>query len=558
MFKYTSKRSIKTLHTRIYNGNQLSTRQNFLTHISLLDKILNSTNSNKFILYAGKYKRLPQFINSSDNVRIGNFVRDMINSLQMDQASDLRKQMNPSEKLGKIGLELFIDCHKNNITPLSTALTCSLMNHYHKYPCKEYLDNMVYYLREVQKVLKKNKKMLNDRNSIDNLINNLCPIHKDAQTVKEVLNLIDYQLYSDDVVRITRGKKMFDEIDLSKGWKYPCGISNTNNAYLRSLDIPSKKLVSINEKSLVMIYDGNLNESDKILPTLHYATKIKKSVLCIITGDISGDALTSIIINNNKNNRNSNPSRAIILKYNSKEHNDIILQENLDFINFLKMPLGVGSIYSPDFSEYVPSSASANQFYGSIESIKATLDESFLYNSQSSSIDPNTNTSLQNTVTISIGGETELEIDQRRMFLDNIMNNMLCHGFSEGFVPSMGVSLVKTIPYLDQQPVDSQMMKASKNAVIESLTIHMANSIKHTYAFDKYHQAKLISETINNSDFNQAYFDKSCNMIQNGFLEPWNKIDQCIDNVIGFLKLITSCDVVISKYFENPKKRGDR
>lgn len=85
----TSIRTVKTLHTPVYDGKQFVTRQYLLHHIALLDKVLNATSYNKSILYTGKYKKLPQLITSQDSVRVNNVVRDMLESLQMDEAFDL-------------------------------------------------------------------------------------------------------------------------------------------------------------------------------------------------------------------------------------------------------------------------------------------------------------------------------------------------------------------------------------------------------------------------------------------------------------------------------------
>ena len=226
------------------------------------------------------------------------------------------------------------------------------------------------------------------------LIDKLAFTQQDATTMKNVMDQLNYELPSDDIVRVVRGNTMEDTIDLSKGWKYRAGVLDTNEPYLRSLQIDKKKLVTVSESSLVLIFDGTLRDADKIQPSLHYATKQKQSLLLIVNGDVTGDALAAITINNNKNNRNGNPSKTIILKYFDKDHDNISLQENYDLVKFCQLPQGLGSIYSPKFSEYVPSSASANLFFGSMEAIKATTGECFLYNPSAALDDEIKNLSL--------------------------------------------------------------------------------------------------------------------------------------------------------------------
>lgn len=548
-------RSIKTLHTPTHFTNA-NVRSQLVSKIELLDEILSRSSYDRGVLYTPKYKRIPQLITSSDTIRTNRMIRDFVDNITMDQALDMRKQKNAEEKLGKIGLELFLECNKNLVTVLSTSLATTLMRGHNRYADEEgFLKSLTKDMEHVKAFLKRNKVMIKNPSDVDMLVDRLAFTTKDADTIKTVLRGLNYQLFSDDIVRVVRGKTTSDEVDLSKGWKYPAGILDTNEAYLRSIDLNKQNLISLNEPSIVLIHDGTLRDSDKILPTLHYAAKQKKPVVLIVNGDVTGDALTSIIINNNKNKRQSNPSRTIILKYFKRNHNNLALQENHDFVKFCQLPQGFGSIYSPAFSEFVPSSASAKLFYGTIDSIKATTGECFLYNPESAHRDVE-NDALRTTLTLNVGGESEFEIDQRRSSLDNILNDILCNGLSEGFVPSYGVSLTKAANYLRLQPLEPTLIaRATRNIVLESLSIPMDQALKNKFDSRAFERAEYISATMALENFKDAQMPSGLqDMISNGYLEPWNKIDQCISNVMSFMKLITSCKAFVTNVFEKPKK----
>lgn len=548
-----SVRSVKTLHTPIYDGRQLATRQYLLNDIAILDNVLNSTSHNKSILYTSKYKRLPLMISGNDSVRVNQFVRELSDSMQLSETLNQQRQRDPAKKLGKIGLQLFMSCHDNNITPLSTSLTCNLMKHYNRYPYKETVEGICESIAQVREIIDQNKIILDEPRDIDKLVDKLAKTTRDAETIKRVLSILDYQLYSDDVVRVVRGRKTYDEVEVAEGWKYPCGVMNTDEAYLRSLELPTNKIVSINKESLVVVFDGTLREADKILPSLHYASKQGKSLVVVVSGECVGDALTAITINNNKNKRQGVDCRTVILRYIEKDHNNTRLEENLDFIQFLKLPRALGSIYSPKFSECVPSSASAPEFYGVIESLKATTGEAFLYNSQEPEEEIN-NDALRTTLTVKVGGDSEFEIDQRRAELDHIANDVLCHGLADGWVPTLGVALAKSIPYLKISDREDQK-RVGTEAVTESLTLPLEHAMSNLFYFNKFKAAQLIGQTITEPEFTTAYLEEPTCMRQAGLLEPWNKVDKCLSNVANFIKLLSSCDVLIAKFFDKPKKK---
>ncbi|SCU91631.1 LAFA_0F04896g1_1 [Lachancea sp. 'fantastica'] len=542
-------RGVKTLHTPVYNGLDLKSRQDMLFHIRLLEKVMMSSSYDKSLLYAGKYKKVPQLISGADPVRIGYVLKEFSTSLQQQEAENPAIQRNSTAKLGKIGLQLFTDCHKDNVTVLGITLSRALAERYNQIPHLEMYEGLKSALTKVRSYLERNRIMVDKRSEIDVLVQKLCSNEQDASAIRKVLKALDYKLVSDDVVRVTRGRRTEDELKISNGWKYPGGIIDSNEPYLRSLRIPKNKLVTVNAKMLVLVHDGELREANNVLPALHYATKQGKSIVLVVNGECKGDALAAITIHNNKNARQNINSQAIVMKYSPRDHDGVSLQENTDFLEFLRLPHGLGSVYSPKFSEYVPSSASASRFFGSLESLKATTGEAFLYN-------PGTeieNNALRTTITLQVGGQSELEIDHRRAELDHIINNVLCHGLAQGWIPSHGVALAKSIHQLkDVTKKDPSFL--GHQAVIETLTNPIENALTNKYGIHRFEAATSIAQTIQDPNFHTAYLPEKESVLEKGILEPWSTVDRALGGVSSFLKLIASCDVLVTRYFDKPRK----
>ncbi|CAI4059676.1 hypothetical protein SUVZ_04G2560 [Saccharomyces uvarum] len=559
---YRTRCTIKTLHTPVYRMKNLQVLRDILSGIKLLDKIISSSSYNKTLIYEPKYKSRPQVVSSQDTMRLQNVLREFLDSLQIDEATNTELQLDSSRKLGKVGLQLFLDCTRDNLTLNSTSLTSSLLEYYFKYPKKEVVSGIKIGLRYIRGFLEQNKIMVKGQNDIDALVDQFTMSSLDSQSVKNVLRAVNYQLFSDDIVRVINGNKTYDEIDVSKGWKYPAGILDTNEAYLRSLELPNKKLVSVDKKMLVLVYDGTLRDANKILPTITYARNLKKFVLLIVKGDCTGDALTSITINNNRNKRENNESRTIIMKYSNKANKNLALQENHDFVKFLRLPCGYDSIYSPEYSTLVPSKMCADKYYGSVESMKATTGEAFLYNSIDfeSSQNEASQSFLQQTVTLKIGGHNEIEIDQRRNTLENFLNNSLCHGLAKGFIPSHGISLLKAVPGLSRLKANEPdfMTKLGIDAVLSAVVLPSEVAFKNAYGYNHHEISNLIAEAINENSFQLAKFSSTSKLVDTtkaGSIEPWNKMDSCLANIATFIKLLTSCNTIVTCIYEKPEKR---
>ena len=320
-------------------------------------------------------------------------------------------------------------------------------------------------------------------------------------------------------------------------------------------------IFSIDKEMLVLVYDGTLRDANKILPTVTHARNLRKSVLLVVNGDCTGDALTSITINNNRNRREKNESRIVIVKYSEKANGHLRLQENHDFIKFLRLPCGYDSIYSPEYSSLVPSKMCADKYYGTVESIKATTGETFLYNSIDFKSIPNRapQSFLHKTVTLSIGGHNEIEIDQRRNTLDNFLNKVLCHGLANGFIPSYGVSLLKAVPGLNKLKANESncMIKMGIDAVLSAAVLPAEVAFKNAYGYNHYEINNLIADAINETSFQQVRFSpnsRPVDMTKSGSLEPWNKMDSCLASVKAFIELLTSCNTIVTCIYDKPKR----
>ncbi|AMD21600.1 HFL256Wp [Eremothecium sinecaudum] len=539
-------RGLKTLFTTIHDAKSLTTRQHLLHNIQLLDRALNEATHNKTLLFESKYNHRPLLLSSKDTIRLENAMREFVESLQLTQGYNQHLQLDSKQKLGKIGLELFMECHKGKISPIASALSLGLISIYNRHPSKQTLEAITSSVRKARDFIKANKVNLTSREEIDSLVDSLSLSLVDSVAVKKVLATLDYKPFSMDTVRVLRGKKMQDEIEVSKGWKFPVGVSSASESYLRSLDLPVKKLVST-EKAIVLLWDGPVYESRKILPTLHYASREDKPVLLISTGEVSSEALSVISIHNNKSRRNGAVSRVVLLRYNERDHNGLPLHQNIALASFLGLPKGCESIYFSDYSESIPSKASGADYYGSLESLKATTGECFLYNSlQAEKLGDSQHSTT--TITLNVGGSSELEIDQRRASLDVIINDILSHGLASGFVPSHSISIAKCAGLVSTDGLNS--------AISDTFSRPMQSMLSNMNGLAPFHAAGLVARTVQETKFCIASMPTGeTDLIKAGLLEPWQTLDEILANVLDFVRLLAGCNVVVSRICETPKSR---
>lgn len=557
------RRGLKTIHTPVHSLNDQKIRQQLISGIGRLNQILESSYNHRNILHKGKYKTYPQFVSSKDNVRFQKVIRDYLDSSAVNEIKSGNTGKDFDSKLATIGLNLFMDVNGANINPLASLLTYEMLSHYNKYPEKETIEGFELATNTVRQFLRENKIPVTSPDDILTLVGRLVHDVREFETSKEILEALNYNLNSDDIVRVVKGNKTFDEVEFSKGCRLSSGVIDKNELYLRSLDLPQKKLVSIDQQMCVLVYDGTLREANKILPTLHYLQKMDKKLLLLVTGECVGDALTAITIHNNKCKRQQKNHRTIIINYYSKDYGNKSIQENTDLQEFLKLPEGIDSIYSPHFSNEIPSKICADKYYGSIESLKATTGESYLYNDDlPESLRDKESQFLKQTVTLHVGGYNEFEIEQRRNQMDNLFNNFLCRAIADGFIPNNGSALCKSIPHLAEltksSSSESLLTKSAVSAIMSIIRQYSERSIINQEGLSKFEAGDIISEITNLTDFKLVKTSiqekpKDCSAI--GLVEPWITTDLTLRNALNYTRLLASCNTAISLILEKPKKK---
>ena len=563
----TLSRSLKTRCTAVFSADDAATRLYLVKYIKLLDKVLNSATYNKPLLYGGKYNSVPKLIEPKDWLQLQQVIKNLLGSFQQPQTTS-RDLQGLNDTVSRLGVGLLEEIFGSNVTGTSTTLILNLIEQYNKKPGKETVEGITYALEQLRKFLRTNKVFLRDIQEIDKLVDGLTSSERDAQLVREILQTLDYKLVTDDVVRLVSGRKMEDELEVSKGWKFPTGVFSSNDPYLRSLDLKNKGFLAVDQEMFVLVFDGTLRDSKDILPTLAYINKQNKPLLLVVTEDCTDDALVSITINNNKNRRQNSDAKVIILKYSAEQNNGLSIQENPDFIQFLKLPEGMVSIYSPEFSDFVPSTVSGPMFYGRLESLRATTDEALLYNPTAigaKETDLESNPFLRTTVTVRVGGDSEQQIHTRRSLLDNIINNVLCNGLANGFIPSYGIALAKAIPFLsvlkEGEPEDEKYVSKviGLDGLLSCLDIPMIVALSNTTGMNRTQVKTLVAETMN-TDFRSAVLSSGAepqDVTSMGWLEPWNRMDESLANVIAYLKLVLGPNTVITRVYDKPTKRKE-
>lgn len=379
--------------------------------------------------------------------------------------------------------------------------------------------------------------------------------------IESILKILNYKIKSQDQVRIVRSDSIDDQIDIQDGWRLNNGCKSDNDRYLSSLNLldttsrKNLKILSINGgvKTLV-IDDMVIRDAAFFKNLLEYLKVSNQSIVIFINGNIKNEALSDISMWNNKNKRQEINAKCVIIPV--KDNDSTVLEhtylsEDLDFLNFINLPNGQLSIlnqYTPIKFEELKSAEDFELFLGHLDSIKFTNGESFLYSKTGSDkinemVEKYSNDgyvypkNLKTTITLKCGGNTLIEMDDKRQELDYIINEYLFSIFQAGGLRT------NNLIYLFNRVM---------------ATLNTENEFVHAESYTRMFEDMAIDssknkvEVINNlNEYLKTKEDE--NSLKDVKIEPLSKAVNTLFVVLNFVKLFCSTDVVVTNEFDGKK-----
>ncbi|CAI8506043.1 unnamed protein product [Hanseniaspora opuntiae] len=394
---------------------------------------------------------------------------------------------------------------------------------------------------------------------IQRIINNDFKQHKTI--IESILKILNYKIKSQDQVRVVRSDSIDDQIDIQDGWRLNNGCKSDNDRYLSSLNLldttsrKNLKVLTINGGVKTLVIDDMVIRDPKILKNLLEYLKVSdQSLVIFINGNIKNEALTDISMWNNKNKRQGCNAKCVIIPVRDNDSTVMehtYLAEDLDFLNFINLPNGQLSIlnkYTPINFEELKSAEDFELFLGHLDSIKFTNGESFLYSksgadkinemvekySSEGYVYPK---NLKTTITVKCGGNTLIEMDDKRQELDYIMNEYLFSIFHAGGLRTNNLIFFFNKIMTDLNKENEFVHAKDYSRLFEDLAVD-----------NKYNKVEIINEL---NDYLKSNEDPES--LKNVKIEPLSKAVNTLFVVLNFVKLFCSTDVVVTNEFDGKK-----
>lgn len=359
------------------------------------------------------------------------------------------------------------------------------------------------------------------------------------------------QVGKDGIVTIENGNKLEDELVVSKGLRFDQGFINPQ---FGDLSKPSSKVEF--ENPLILLYKGELRNSQDILPPLSHAQRAKRPLL-IIAESLTGDALAITILNKLR-------GQVEVVAVKAPGYGD----HRTEYFHDLEAATG-SKILDPETGD-VASTATKDSF-GSASSIVVSPKETIIINGkgevskveeridliEKALEDPTTTVSdsqqLQKRLSklkggaaiIRPGGSTHFEVKEKKDRLDDALSSTKA-ALRSGFLPGGGVALLKASEELGKTDFSDvsfdtkQGIDIVKRALGSPFNKILENSGLEGDQLKSKLEGKSFSYGIN------AQTGELVDLYEAGIIDPFSTIKSALVNASGVTSLLSTTEVAIT------------
>lgn len=359
------------------------------------------------------------------------------------------------------------------------------------------------------------------------------------------------QVGKDGIVTIENGNKLENDLVVSKGLRFDQGFINPQ---FGDVSKPSSKVEY--ENPLILLYKGELKNSQDILPPLNHAQRSKRPLLIIAEG-LTGDALAISILNKLRGQVEVVAVKApgygehraqYFQDLEASTGSKILDPETGDVASTATKEVfgSAGSIViSPKETIIIDGKGEKSKIDERIELIETKLNDPATSFSDSEQLQKRLSKLKGGAAIIKPGGATHFEVKEKKDRLDDALSSTKA-ALRSGFLPGGGVALLKASVELNNADFGNVSFDTKRGIDIVKKSLAspfnkiLSNSGLEGDQLKGKLEGKAFSYGIN------AQTGELVDLYEAGIIDPFSTIKGALVNASGVTSLLSTTEVAIA------------
>ncbi|MDE7372437.1 MAG: chaperonin GroEL [Clostridia bacterium] len=353
----------------------------------------------------------------------------------------------------------------------------------------------------------------------------------------------------DGVITIEEGKAMITELNVVEGMQFDRGYVSP---YLAT---NMEKMVAELDNPVILITDKKISSVQEILPLLEQVLKNGLKLL-IISDDIEGEALTTIIVNKLKGVFNCVAVKAPGFGDRRKAYLEDIailtggtyvssdLGYELKDVNLNMLGRAKSVKVDKDNTTIVGGAGYANEIEARVASIRAQIQET-TSDYDREKLQERVAKLAGGVAVIGVGAATEVEMKEKKLRIEDALNATRA-AVEEGIVPGGGTALLSIIPAVKKACEALEGDERTGAAIVLRALEAPVRQIAANAGID----GGIVAHTIINSNTPNYGYDASkevyCDMVKAGILDPTKVTRSALQNAVSVASTLLTTESLVT------------
>ena len=391
-------------------------------------------------------------------------------------------------------------------------------------------------------------------------IANVASISAQDRTIGELIAEVMDKVGKDGVITVEESKGLEFETEYVEGMQFDRGYVSP---YF--ISDPEHMEASI-EDAYILVYDKKISAASDIVPLLEKLVQIGKRELLIISEDVDGEALATLVLNKLRGMLNvvavkapgfGARRKAMLQDISTLTGATVISEETgrkLETAVLADLGRAEKIVSTKDDTTIIGGKGDSAQIKGRIEQIRVEIDKS-TSDYDREKLQERLAKLSGGVAIIRVGAATETELKEKKHRVEDALSATRA-AVEEGIVPGGGVALVNAMTALDKVSVESEDAKIGVTIVRRSLEVPLRKIAENAGQ-----DGSVVLETVRrmqkdkkniNIGYNvisEAYVD----MVKDGVIDPAKVTRGALENAASIAAMILTTEALITEVPEKDK-----
>ncbi|GAB4494773.1 MAG: chaperonin GroEL [Anaerolineales bacterium] len=391
-------------------------------------------------------------------------------------------------------------------------------------------------------------------------IANVASISAQDRTIGELIAEVMDKVGKDGVITVEESKGLEFETEYVEGMQFDRG-------YISPYFITDNEAMeAVIQDAYILIYDKKISAAADLVPILEKLVQIGKRELVILSEDVDGEALATLVLNKLRGMLNvlaikapgfGDRRKAMLQDIAVLTNAQVISEETgrkLESVTLSDLGRAEKVVSDKDNTTIVGGKGDPKAIKARIDQIKIEIDKS-TSDYDREKLQERLAKLSGGVAIIRVGAATETELKEKKHRVEDALSATRA-AVEDGIVPGGGVALLNALPALDGLKLDNEDSQSGVNIVRRSLTVPMRKIAENAGK-----DGSVIIEGVRRAQVEQGnpsigfdvINDEYMDMIADGVIDPAKVTRGALENAASIAAMILTTEALITDVPEKEK-----